>query len=150
MEQWSEKEKNANGFFTLEATLCMPVILGCFFFTLFALFYIHDSCLLETETLRILVAVSECKEEGKEQTDYMKAEAAKYFDHRYMWFSLDKLTVYSEKGKTGLSTENVFQASGRKMKIIYEKCIPWRNPLFVLRMSRKITRHGEEFEEADY
>lgn len=142
----SEKEENANGFFTLEATLCMPVILGCFFFVLFAMFYIHDSCIMETETMRILVGASECKEEGKTQTDYMKLEASKYLDHRYMWFSLNKLTVYSAKGKTGIGTENIFQASGRQMKITCEKNIPWRNPFTVLRISRKLKRLSEQYE----
>lgn len=135
-----KKEEAANGYFTLEATLCMPVVLGTVFFVLFAFFYLHDDCIMETETMRILVEVSEMEEEGKSRTDFMKREATVYMGSRYMWFSQNKLTVYSEWGKTGIRTENLFSAGSRKMKKDCEKSITWSNPLYVLRSARNLKK----------
>lgn len=81
-------KKQAEGYFSVEAALVLPTVLGVYLFLIVLLFIQHDRCLLEQDMASMMIkAVNHTGTPGQ-QMDYLQELTAQWDREQYLWIKL--------------------------------------------------------------
>lgn len=96
--------KKEKGYFTVEAALVFPLVLGAVLFAVYWLIFQYDRCLLEQDT-GLLAVWGSCEQESdREQlTRKIEEKARGLYLEKYAAWKMTKLDVMVEKGSFSVS-----------------------------------------------
>ena len=77
--------KYANGYFSVEAALVLPAVLGVYLFLITVLFVQYDRCLLEQDMASMLVKVSNHSGTPQQQLEYLQELTTAWDREQYLW-----------------------------------------------------------------
>lgn len=87
-------------YFTVEAALVFPMVLGIYVLLIYGMFFQYDRCLLEQEVTALAVrGVTNWEESGEEVLDRLNRQAASMDRERYLAFQHDGVNVKIAQGK---------------------------------------------------
>ncbi|MCM1120261.1 MAG: hypothetical protein NC543_12980 [bacterium] len=78
-------DKETEGYFSVEAALVLPVVLGVYLFMIVLLFIQHDRCLMEQDMASMLIKAVNYRGTPKQQLEYMQGLATQWDREQYVW-----------------------------------------------------------------
>ena len=78
-------EKQAEGYFSVEAALVLPTVLGVYLFMIVLLFIQHDRCLLEQDMASMIIKAVNHTGTPKQQLDYLQELTTQWDWEQYLW-----------------------------------------------------------------
>ena len=100
-----KRMKNADAYFTVEAALVLPVLMGAILFVIYILFFQYDRCLLEQDLGAMALWGSRLEESGQERLEEKVQERVRgLYKEKYMAWDFAVLEASLEK--------NTFSAKG--------------------------------------
>lgn len=78
-------EKEIEGYFSVEAALVLPIVLGVYLFLIILLFVQHDRCLLEQDMASMMIKAVNHAGTPKQQLDYLQELTAQWDREKYLW-----------------------------------------------------------------
>lgn len=92
--------KKAGGYFTVEAAMVMPIVLGTIVFIIYLLFFQYNRCLMEQDIgmLAMRGAVLQA-ENNQERIDKLREHADNLYDEKYIVWESGEIQLKVEKGK---------------------------------------------------
>lgn len=78
-------EKQAEGYFSVEAALVLPTVLGVYLFLIVLLFIQHDRCLLEQDMASMMIKAVNHTGTPKQQLDYIQELTTQWDREQYLW-----------------------------------------------------------------
>ena len=95
-----------NAYFTVEAALVFPLVLGALLLTVFLLVFQYDRCLMEQDMgLLALFAREPDTEDEKEATALLSCRAAEIYWDKYVAWEQEKLQITMEKKEIRIEGE---------------------------------------------
>lgn len=93
------KQKYINGYFSVEAALVFPAVLGVYIFLIALLFVQYDRCLLEQDMASVLVKVSNHTGAPQQQLEYLRELTESWDREQYLWVRLQSphFTIQGQK-----------------------------------------------------
>lgn len=79
------KRKCADGYFSVEAALVLPTVLGVYLFLIAILLLQYDRCLLEQDMASMLIKASNEKNTPQQQLEYLQELTATWDKEQYLW-----------------------------------------------------------------
>lgn len=79
------KKEDVDGYFTVEAALVLPVVLGVYLFLIVLLFIQHDRCLMEQDMASMLIKAVNHEGTPKQQLEYLQELTAQWDREQYLW-----------------------------------------------------------------
>ena len=73
------------GFFSVEAALVLPTVLGVYLFLIVMLFLQYDRCLLEQDMASIMVKAGSYEGTPQQTMEYLQELTAQWERERYLW-----------------------------------------------------------------
>ncbi|MDE5893940.1 MAG: hypothetical protein K2H45_13545 [Acetatifactor sp.] len=73
------------GFFSVEAALVLPIVLGVYLFLIVMLFLQYDRCLLEQDMASIMVKAGNYEGTPQQTMEYLQELTAQWEQGRYLW-----------------------------------------------------------------
>ncbi len=151
-KEWETKNVNrkTDGYFTVEATLIMPVVLYVCIFIIYTGFYLYDKCVMKQDAYRAALTGSSIYRDDNQKVynaasdRVVKLAADKYIatDYSYIITVQNKVKVTIE-GRLSQPFHGLASLIGKKKWVISEsaesKCI---NPVVFIRIYHKLE---EEF-----
>lgn len=145
MENMRYIEKEVPAYFTLEATLVMPIVLTCICFLIFSGCFICDRCILQQKQMMGLIDASNVRDAdenkakeillGKVETDFYFADFKIYSDIKF--------TSKKVKVQTRGELQTIFMDSIEEkiFSTMLDREVEWYNPLKRLRTKRLLEDH---------
>lgn len=78
-------KKQVEGYFSVEAALVLPIVLGVYLFLIVLLFVQHDRCLLEQDMASMMLKAVNHAGTPKQQLDYLQELTAQWDRGQYLW-----------------------------------------------------------------
>ena len=75
------------GFFSVEAALVLPIVLGVYLFLIVMLFLQYDRCLLEQDMASIMVKAGSYEGTPQQTMEYLQELTAQWERKRYLWIA---------------------------------------------------------------
>lgn len=102
--------KEQNGYFTVEAALVLPLVMGALIFTVFLFIYQYDRCLLEQDMnlLAVCGGTAAAESEGELETSIRKKTSELYAD-KYAAWEMKELQVTVKSGKVSVTGEGILR-----------------------------------------
>lgn len=82
------KRRFVSGYFSVEAALILPAVLGVYLFLITVLFVQYDRCLLEQDMAAMLVKVSNYSGTPQQQLEYLQELTAAWDREQYLWVQM--------------------------------------------------------------
>lgn len=79
------KQTNYEGFFSVEAALIMPIVLGVYVFLIVMLFLQYDRCLLEQDMASIMIKAGNYEGTPQQTMAYLQELTVQWERERYLW-----------------------------------------------------------------
>ena len=73
------------GFFSVEAALVLPIVLGVYLFLIVMLFLQYDRCLLEQDMASVMVKAANYEGTPQQKMEYLQELTAQWELERYLW-----------------------------------------------------------------
>ena len=116
--------KNADAYFTVEAALVLPVLMGAILFVIYILFFQYDRCLLEQDLGAMALWGSRLEESGQERLEEKVQERVRgLYKEKYMAWDFAVLEASLEKNTF---SANILLTNVRKCDIFILGCSPYR------------------------
>lgn len=80
-----KKQLKCEGFFSVEAALVLPVVLGVYLFLIVILFLQYDRCLLEQDMASMMIKSSGYAGTPQQRMEYLQELTAQWEQERYLW-----------------------------------------------------------------
>lgn len=134
--------KRAKAYFTVEAALIMPLVLGCYLFVIGMMFFQYDRCVLEMNMAR-LAAWGAAGESGGEAATGLWEQAGEPGQGAYLWLLPEEPVVSSGEGTITVRGAGEFPLPGAGLfglktswgeEIVYRVSV--LDPAFLLRLGR--------------
>ncbi|MCM1057029.1 MAG: hypothetical protein NC517_05415 [Firmicutes bacterium] len=91
---FSEKAVPANAYFTVEAALVLPFVMGALIFTIFLFIFQYDRCLLEQDmNMLALCAGTATAENSAELETIIRRKASELFMDKYVAWTINELQI---------------------------------------------------------
>ncbi|MBO5282419.1 MAG: hypothetical protein J6B43_04740 [Lachnospiraceae bacterium] len=112
-----KKQREAAGYFTVEAALVLPIVMSVYVFLITMLFLQYDRCLLEQDMAAMLLKVSSEPGTPQQQLEYLQKLTAEWDREKYLWLQLrpPHFTVQGQQirlAAEGLYTVPVYDSLG--------------------------------------
>lgn len=78
-------QKHVNGYFSVEAALVLPIVLGVYLFLIAILFVQYDRCLLEQDMASMLIKASNRSGTPQQQLEYLQELTTAWDREQYLW-----------------------------------------------------------------
>lgn len=144
------KEKNA--YFTVEAALVLPIVIGALLFVIYTLLFQYDRCLLEQDLGAIALWGSLAKASDTAELEQMaQARIASLYRDKYVAWKITKLEVALDKNRFSVEGAGrlTFPAAGWKFwngGDVWETGANYRcsriSPVSFIRLCHKFERQG--------
>ncbi|MGN0401597.1 MAG: hypothetical protein ACI4HQ_04975 [Acetatifactor sp.] len=86
--------KDVKAYFTVEASLVMPLVISALLMTFFSFVYQYDRCLMEQDAGMLALYAATLKEQGEgEWKDKVSRRAAEWDEDGYLFWTLQKLDI---------------------------------------------------------
>ncbi len=79
------RQREAGGYFTVEAAIVLPVVLGVYVFLITVLLVQYDRCVLEQDMASMIVKVSNRTGTPQQQLEYLQELTAAWDREQYLW-----------------------------------------------------------------
>ncbi|MDE6673509.1 MAG: hypothetical protein K2K19_01660 [Acetatifactor sp.] len=80
-----KKQTKYEGFFSVEAALVLPAVLGVYVFLIVMLFLQYDRCLLEQDMASMMIKVGNYAGTPQQRMEYLQELTAQWDRERYLW-----------------------------------------------------------------
>lgn len=87
-----KKQIKCKGFFSVEAALVLPAVLGVYLFLIVILFLQYDRCLLEQDMASVMIKSSDYAGTAQQRMEYLQELTTQWERERYLW--VEPLTPY--------------------------------------------------------
>ena len=114
-------KRRVMGYFTVEASLLLPIVFAFYLFLIGMMIFQYDRCLMEQDMETLILKYGYTDETNPEkQLFYMQAQAGKLTTERYIWMEPQdmririkgwRLTVHGGGMFGGIHCENSFQTT---------------------------------------
>ena len=139
MTEYTEKQNRVEGYFTVEASLVLPIVIGCVLFVLCFLLYFYNRCLMDQDTAMLSVyAINEYQGDIQKMGEGLKAWKQENLTEKYVGFETGQLQITKGQNRLRLQRDGFlltdfvpFHATSA-----YENRI--LRPSFFLRLCRRI------------
>ncbi len=148
--------REAEGYFTVEAALVMPVVLWTLMFTIYLMFFQYNRCLMEQNIGVLALRGSMLQVQGNEER--MKAlqeQACELYDEKYIAWDSSEIKLKLEKGHLQIEQSATLEfpfasgllkeAKGWETNISYENRV--LSPVSFLRYYQKLV--GEDKDDTN-
>lgn len=100
------KLRKENAYFTVEAALVLPLVMGALLLTIFLFVFQYDRCLMEQDAgLLVLYAATLEAENGEEATMLLNGRASELYWDKYVAWEMEKLQINREKNEVRIEGE---------------------------------------------
>lgn len=101
-----------NAYFSLEATLIMPLVFMTIFFLIYVGFFYYDNCLLTQDTYRLLIRAGQIKYSSNEEiAQKIKEEDAKWYYDKYVMCEWNNKKILVEYNSISIAQEAALNVS---------------------------------------
>lgn len=80
-----KKRKKIRGYFSVEAALVLPVVLGVYLFLIVTLFIQYDRCLLEQDMASMLIKAGNYAQSPQKRLEYLQELTLSWDRGQYLW-----------------------------------------------------------------
>lgn len=80
-----KKQTKYEGFFSVEAALVLPTVLGVYLFLIVMLFLQYDRCLLEQDMASMMIKAGNYAGTPQQRMEYLQELTAQWERERYLW-----------------------------------------------------------------
>lgn len=80
-----KRQSKYEGFFSVEAALILPMVLGVYLFLIVMLFIQYDRCLLEQDMASIMIKAANYEGTPQQTITYLQELTAQWERERYLW-----------------------------------------------------------------
>lgn len=80
-----KKQTKYEGFFSVEAALVLPTVLGVYLFVIVMLFVQYDRCLLEQDMASMMIKAGSHAGTPQQRLEYLQELTAQWERNRYLW-----------------------------------------------------------------
>lgn len=85
---------NVNAYFTVEAALVLPLVMGALIFTVFLFIFQYDRCLLEQDINRLAICAGTAAAENSEELEaIIHKKASEIFMDKYAAWKMNELQI---------------------------------------------------------
>lgn len=100
------KLQKKNAYFTVEAALVLPLVMGALLLTIFLFVFQYDRCLMEQDVgLLVLYAGTLEAEDGEEATMLFNSRTSELYWDKYVAWEMEKLQIIREKNEVRIEGE---------------------------------------------
>ncbi|MBE5861320.1 MAG: hypothetical protein E7295_00545 [Lachnospiraceae bacterium] len=145
MMRKKEKRHGAGAYFTVEASLVLPIVLGSLIFVICFLLFWYNRCLMEQNTAILTVSVAQVGETSREarQKQLLQWQTGYVTNKHYAWKMSDiHLAVQNKEVQVSRSGQLLLGDRLWRAEASYDALI--MNPTAFLRLCRRINLHLEE------
>lgn len=136
------KKRFKDGYMTVEASVIMPLVMGCYLFLLLVAMYQYDRCLLEQRTAQMLLRGVTGAADSGQQMEIMRRYWTSIGQKDYLWLRPDDpyLTVRGNYATVQAGGDfpfpfGYFTGIGGKQRVeLQQECI-YFHPAALLRMA---------------
>lgn len=79
------KQKNMDGYFSVEAALVLSAVLGVYLFLIVILFVQYDRCLLEQDMASMLIKAANYQGTPQQRLEYLRELTMSWDREQYLW-----------------------------------------------------------------
>lgn len=79
------RQRQTGGYFTVEAAIVLPMVLGVYVFLITVLFVQYDRCILEQDMASMIVKVSNHAGTPQQHLDYLRELTLTWDREQYLW-----------------------------------------------------------------
>lgn len=79
------KQGIINGYFSVEAALVLPAVLGVYLFLIVILFVQYDRCMLEQDMASMLIKAANCSGTPQQRLEYLQELTVSWDREQYLW-----------------------------------------------------------------
>lgn len=80
-----KRHRDISGYFSVEAALVLPMVLGVYLFLIGVLFVQYDRCLLEQDMASMLIKADEYSGTPRQRLEYLQELSALWDREQYLW-----------------------------------------------------------------
>lgn len=146
--------KFENAYFTVEASLIMPLVIGVILFIVMIGCYQYDRCLLAQDSYRMLLRAEQCSfADNQEIVQSMEAQAAQWYYDKYLFCRIHAQTAQVTHGSIQITSTGRFQAGisfpgvsrdAEGWKLSQESRVHRIRPERAIRLCRKLAALSEK------
>ena len=105
--------KQAGGYFTVEAAMVMPVVLGVIVFIMYLLFFQYNRCLLEQDIGVLAMRGAALQAENNEdRIDKLRQQAEEVYREKYIVWRGGEIQIRLERGKLEVKQSGAVMSPG--------------------------------------
>ena len=94
------------GYFTVEASLVLPMVIGTILFVIYAQLYLYDRCLMDQETAMLSVQiVKDDRGNAEEKGQVLKKWQADNLTDKYVGWKMENLRITRKQDRISLERE---------------------------------------------
>ncbi len=128
-----KKQKNLEGYFTLEATLLFPTVLGAVFLSLFLLFFYHDKCMMDLDEAYVVVIGASWPGERSDVKAQMETLVRKNVGVRSLWMEYKQIDLVVKEDTIKIGIQALFDFWLHKMDVERSFQVQRYKPVFWIR-----------------
>ncbi len=151
------KQKSMSGYFSVEAALVLPAVLGVYLFLIVILFIQYDRCLLEQDMASMLIKADNYSGTPRQRLEYLQELTTLWDREQYLWlqpqtpcFTIQGQRIRLETaGEYALPTYGNLAYPGETQRLeLAFSLITWDRAALVRRLVRKSDdiHEGESFQ----
>jgi Flp pilus assembly protein TadG len=148
-------KQSCSGYFTVEAALVMPIVIGCILFVIYMWFFQYDRCLMETDiNAAALRAASAETDSLDERLELAEKYVQNISTEKYAAWDKEDASIKIEKNKVCIEAGGnvrfpirslIFQNDGNVWSASVQVKTDVINPAFVVRSINKTMGIGKEW-----
>lgn len=100
--------KEVEGYFSVEAALVLPIVLGIYLFLIILLFIQHDRCIMEQDMASMLIKAVNHEGTPKQQLEYLQELTAQWDRKQYLWIQQEPPYCTIRGQRIRLEAEGVY------------------------------------------
>lgn len=128
-----KKKNHLEGYFTLEATLLFPIVLGAVFLALFLLFFYHDKCMMDLDEAYVVVIGASWPGERSDVKTKMEALTKKNVGVRNLWMKYRQIDLVVKEDTLSICIQAGFDFWIQKMDVERSFQVQRYKPVFWIR-----------------